>query len=253
MSVSMAQRREPAAMTALLEANVGLLRSPRTRQPLEHVGGALVTAGDAERYPIVDGVPVLIDVEESIVSGLVEGRGPASPIERRRRRGISAFVKRLLSPTKRETVEDIGLFVEALKQGSPAPLVLVIGGGTEGQGTAALYRDSAIRRLSFDIYHSPGIDMVADAHKIPLSGGSIDGVLVQAVLEHVLEPERVVAEIWRVLKPGGIVYAETPFLQQVREAAYDFTRFTDSGHRYLFRRFALIRSGPSGGAGTQLL
>ncbi len=253
MSVPNAREREPTAMTAPLGANLNLLRSPRSRQPLKLVGSALVTAGDVERYPIVDGVPVLIDAEDSIVGGLVEGRRAASPIARPRRRGVAAFVKRLLSPTKRETVENIGLFVEALKQANPAPLVLVIGGGTEGQGTGQLYRDSAIRRLSFDIYRSPGIDMIADAHEIPLADDSVDGVLVQAVLEHVLEPERVVAEIWRVLKPGGIVYAETPFLQQVHEAAYDFTRFTDSGHRYLFRRFALIRSGPSGGAGTQLL
>ena len=143
--------------------------------------------------------------------------------------------------------------MEALKQGNLTPRVLVIGGGAYEQGTATLYRDAAIRGLSFDIYHSPGIDMIADAHKIPLSDGSVDGVLIQAGIEHVLEPERVVAEIWRVLKPGGIAYAETPFLQQVHEAAYDFTRFTDSGQRYLLRRFALIRSGLCGEAGTQLL
>ena len=240
-------------MTALLDANLGLLRSPRTRLPLERADGALVTPGEAERYPIVGGVPVLIDADESIVSKLVAELGPESPIERRQAKGGGAFVKRLLSPTKAETVENIGMFVEALKQGNPSPLVLVIGGGTEGQGTAALYRDPAIRRLSFDIYHSPGIDMVADAHEIPLADGTVDGVLIQAVLEHVLEPERVVSEIWRVLKPDGVVYAETPFLQQVHEGAYDFTRFTESGHRYLFRRFALVRSGPCGGAGTQLL
>ncbi|HAD17021.1 MAG TPA: hypothetical protein DCF81_09065 [Erythrobacter sp.] len=60
-------------------------------------------------------------------------------------------------------------------------------------------------------------------------------------------------EIRRVLKPGGLVYAETPFMQQVHEGAYDFTRFTESGHRYLFRRFALIDSGSSGGPGRQLM
>ena len=61
-----------------------------------------------------------------------------------------------------------------------------------------------------------------------------------------------VAEIHRVLRPGGVVYAETPFLQQVHEGAYDFTRFTDSGHRYLFRDFERIDSGQVAGAGTAL-
>ncbi len=52
-----------------------------------------------------------------------------------------------------------------------------------------------------------------------------------------LEPERVVSEIARVLKPAGMVYSEIPFMQQVHEGAYDFTRFTDSGQRWLFRQF----------------
>jgi hypothetical protein len=63
----------------------------------------------------------------------------------------------------------------------------------------------------------------------------------------------VVSEIYRVLKQTGIVYAETPFLQHVHEGAYDFTRFTESGHRCLFKYFELIKSGESAGAGSQLL
>ncbi len=49
-------------------------------------------------------------------------------------------------------------------------------------------------------------------------------------------------EIHRVLKDDGIVYADTPFMQQVHEGAYDFTRFTLSGHRWLFKNFALLDS-----------
>jgi hypothetical protein len=78
-------------------------------------------------------------------------------------------------------------------------------------------------------------------------------VIVQAVLEHVVDPERVVGEIWRVLRQDGLVYAETPFLQQVHAGAYDFFRFTSSGHRYLFRRFTELAAGPVAGPGTQLL
>jgi len=56
-----------------------------------------------------------------------------------------------------------------------------------------------------------------------------DAVWIQAVLEHVLDPVRVVAEIHRVLRPGGLVYSEIPFMQEVHEGAYDFTRFRLSG------------------------
>ncbi len=40
---------------------------------------------------------------------------------------------------------------------------------------------------------------------------------------------------------------------QVREGAYDFTRFSHSGHRWLFRRFEEIASGSVGGPGRSLV
>ena len=60
------------------------------------------------------------------------------------------------------------------------------------------------------------------------------------------------SEIHRILKKNGIVYAETPFLQQVHEGAYDFTRFTVLGHRYLFKQFQRIDSGGLRGVGVVL-
>ena len=74
-----------------------------------------------------------------------------------------------------------------------------------------------------------------------------DGVWIQAVLEHAVDPDRVAAGIHRVLKPQALVHAETPIMQQVREGAYDFTWFTVLGHRYLFRSFAVIDMGGIGG------
>ena len=90
---------------------------------------------------------------------------------------------------------------------------------------------------------------IADARQFPLA---VDGVRIQAVLEHVVNPEQVLSEISRVLKPGGLVYAETPFMQQVHEGAYDFTRFTEVGHRWLFRNFETISRGALGGPGLSL-
>jgi hypothetical protein len=61
-----------------------------------------------------------------------------------------------------------------------------------------------------------------------------------------------VEEIHRVLKKQGLVYAETPFMQQVHMGRYDFTRFTYLGHRRLFREFEEIDSGATAGPGTVL-
>jgi 2-polyprenyl-3-methyl-5-hydroxy-6-metoxy-1,4-benzoquinol methylase len=77
----------------------------------------------------------------------------------------------------------------------------------------------------------------------PFEDGQFDLVICIAVLEHVLEPQRCVDEIHRVLAPDGLVYTTTPFMQQVHMGEYDFTRFTRSGHRWLFREFEEIDSG----------
>ncbi|MBR0750717.1 class I SAM-dependent methyltransferase [Bradyrhizobium jicamae] len=144
-------------------------------------------------------------------------------------------------------------FIDLLKQESRKPVVLVIGGATVGSGAEALYADDGIELIGTDVYASAHTTLVADAHSLPFEDGVFDGVWVQAVLEHVLEPATVVSEIHRVLRRNGVVYAETPFMQQVHERAYDFSRFTQSGHRWLFRRFSEIGAGPVGGPGVALL
>jgi SAM-dependent methyltransferase len=78
-----------------------------------------------------------------------------------------------------------------------------------------------------------------------------DAVVAQAVLEHVIFPAVVVGEIHRVLRPRGVVYSEIPFLQQVHEGRYDFTRFTMSCHRVLFRMFESIDCDVLDGPHTQ--
>jgi ubiquinone/menaquinone biosynthesis C-methylase UbiE len=122
-----------------------------------------------------------------------------------------------------------------------------------GNGVEALYADPRARIVAFDIVPTALVQLVADAHRVPLADASVDAVVIQAVLEHCVDPESVVEEIHRVLRPGGLVYAETPFLQQVHAGPYDFSRYTSSGHRYLFRAFDEIAAGPVAGPGTQLL
>jgi SAM-dependent methyltransferase len=203
-------------------------------------------------FPVVSGVPALVDFEASVLDAerlrAVEG---ASEVRRSR---FAGPLRRLLHPANTTAPKNVARMEQLLKADSPGrnPRILVIGGGTVGDGLQGLYDDPTVDLISFDVYASPVTQFVGDGHAIPLADGSIDGVIVQAVLEHVLEPTVVAAEIGRVLRVGGIVYADTPFLQQVHEGAYDFTRFTDSGHRFLFRRFERIDSGTVAGAGTAL-
>jgi SAM-dependent methyltransferase len=135
---------------------------------------------------------------------------------------------------------------------TPKPIVLVVGGSIMGVGMEQLARNSSVELVATDVSFGPLTMIICDAHDIPFADGTFDGVIVQATLEHVVDPYRCVDEIRRVLKPRGLVYAETPFIQQVHMGAYDFTRFTHSGHRRLFRHFSEVASGPICGPGMAL-
>jgi len=202
----------------------------------------------------VNGQPVLIDFDRSVFlrSAYDDAGGSVKP---RDDSGSSlatrlwhlVFGTNLVAPAKSRTM--LGL----VKRNTAHPMILVIGGGAIGSGANALYRDQGVQTLGTDVYASINTQVLADGHHLPFKSGAFDGVWIQAVLEHVLEPQTVVDEIYRTLKHGGYVYADTPFMQQVHEGAYDFTRFTLSGHRWLFRRFEQIDAGTVAGPGVALI
>ncbi|MDQ3143963.1 MAG: class I SAM-dependent methyltransferase [Pseudomonadota bacterium] len=196
---------------------------------------------------------MLIDFERSIFdrSAYEQGRGYAERV--RLSNSLGARLHRRLMGENVVATPCTAILLEHVRTLSRNPRVLVIGGGTVGSGVEALYDAEDVTVVGFDVYASPQTLLVADGHDLPFRDGVFDGVLIQAVLEHVLDPWRVVAEIYRVLKPEGGVYANTPFMQQVHEGAYDFTRFTLSGHRWLFRNFHEIASGASAGVGTSAI
>lgn len=203
-------------------------------------------------FPVLTGTPVLIDFDQSLISrDWVMSTGAAST--KARRLSLLARYALPLMTVSASTGRNAREFVSRLKAQSPLPVVLVVGGAGKGDDTDALYADPAIRVVGTDIYRSEMTAIVADGHCLPFADASVDGVWIQAVLEHVLEPERVVGEIHRVLKPNGYVYAETPFMQHVHEGAYDFTRYTFTGHRWLFRSFEEVSSGSVRGPGTVLM
>ncbi len=121
-----------------------------------------------------------------------------------------------------------------------------------GEGIEAITAHPRIELVESDAAFGPRTTLVCDAHSLPFEDNSFDGVIVQAVLEHVVDPWRCVEEIHRVLKEDSLVYAETPFMVQVHGGRYDFTRFTHLGHRRLFRKFEEIESGAVCGPGMAL-
>jgi SAM-dependent methyltransferase len=195
---------------------------------------------------------VLVDFERSIFSrdDLIALKGNSVLPRGDDRNGARSLAKRIILGENKNARRFCSEMVAMLHKSSPRPQILVVGGGAIGNGIHEFYGRKDVDITGTDIYASPFTRLVADGHQLPFDDGSFDAVWIQAVLEHVLEPAIVVAEIYRVLKPDGLVYAETPFMQQVHEGAYDFTRYTVSGHRWLFRDFSLLSAGAVAGAGT---
>jgi SAM-dependent methyltransferase len=203
-------------------------------------------------YFSVNDKPVLIDFDKSILKkeSFVSLQGK-SPVNRSR----SFFFKKIKNLfTKKNIIvnNNVNFIVSQLIK-IDNPQILIVGGGEIGNGLNNFYEQFKNNITAFDIYDSEYVNFIADAHQIPIKNGSFDLVIIQAVLEHVLSPEIVVNEIWRVLKNDALVYAETPFMQQVHEGKFDFLRFTESGHRYLFKKFSHVKSGYILGVGTSLL
>jgi len=95
------------------------------------------------------------------------------------------------------------------------------------------------------------IDYQADAQDMSgvVASDRYDTVLLLEVLEHVPNPQRVVSEIFRVLRPGGKVILSVPHLSRLHEEPFDFYRYTRHGLKHLFDQagFRAIEIIPRGG------
>ena len=211
------------------------------------------SAGCGACYPVVDGIPILIDEASSVFSFDQFTSGESTFFKDRGR--LTRLLDRLLPTIGGANIlgkRNYARFADLLLEASDLPRVLVIGGSILGSGMSALLAHPEIELVETDVSFGPRTRLICDAHSLPFADGSFDGVVAQAVLEHVADPYRCVDEMHRALKTNGVVYAETPFMQPVHGGRYDFTRFTALGHRRLFRRFAEIDSGAVCGPGMAL-
>jgi SAM-dependent methyltransferase len=140
---------------------------------------------------------------------------------------------------------------EWMNQNAPGKRVLNLGSGI---GQFDHYLSKGVKAINVDI--SPSIrnlHVIADAHFLPFKGDCFDIVYSIAVLEHVQKPWVVADEICRVLRQGGHVVVELPFLNVIHDQ-HDYFRFTDKGIRSLFdeSRFDSILEQVSAGGGSFL-
>ena len=84
----------------------------------------------------------------------------------------------------------------------------------------------------------PAADLRSPVERLPVPDGIYDVVLCTQVLEHVDDPAQVVAELRRVVAPGGRVLASTHGVQVYHPNPVDLRRWTHAGLERLFRESA---------------
>ncbi len=229
--------------------DTSILRCPHCHAAaLQQEGDVTSCGGCGAIYPHCGGRPVLLRHDNPLFKPSDYPAQPPNRLARKRRIMPSASVN-----LSRERL--LVRLADRLREHCDSPItVLVVGAGVQREALQGyLGGEGRVQILCADIDVSADVDFFADAHELPCADGSVDAIITTAVLEHVLDPVRVAREITRVLKVGGLLYSELPFMQQVHEGAYDFTRYTLSGHRRLFNRFREIDAGMVAGPGTALV
>ena len=114
-------------------------------------------------------------------------------------------------------------------------LVLDAGAGTTKY--RRLIEEHASRYIACDDWPDDRLTMLASINRLPFGDETFDTVICTMVLEHDPDPMAGLAELKRVLKPGGHMIFATPWIQPHHAIPADYWRFSYYGLEKLFGIF----------------
>ena len=109
--------------------------------------------------------------------------------------------------------------------------------------------------INLDIKPGAAVDVVGDAHELThyFEKEAFDTVILSAVLQYCRDPMQVIQQVHDVLKPGGWLVLDAPFLQPYCPDGLDLWRFSADGLRSLCERhFEIVELNPSITTGSSL-
>jgi SAM-dependent methyltransferase len=234
---------------AVRPAPADVLACPVCRNALQSTASAsqLQCAHCGRLYGVINGVPILLSSEAQQAIGQALSEQYTARFAKSRT-SLLGRIASLISPPPpmlntgaRRGYRQLRKLLDAR---TPEPRLLVVGCGERpGEGMRALGKQLLAECVNLDIGPFPIVNVVGTGDELPFLADSFDAVAIQAVLEHVPYPRKVVSEIHRVLKPGGYVYAEIPFLQAFHAGPGDYQRYTVNGIRVLFDDFTPVFAG----------
>lgn len=106
---------------------------------------------------------------------------------------------------------------------------------------------SAIRNIfpgkEYRIFDArPGSDIVGDILNIQLAPGTVGTALLLETLEHLAEPQKAINELYRVLKPGGLLIVTTLMCWEEHRCPKDYWRFLPDGIEHLLTQAHFIEA-----------
>jgi SAM-dependent methyltransferase/uncharacterized protein YbaR (Trm112 family) len=94
-----------------------------------------------------------------------------------------------------------------------------------------------------DVQQYPTTHVVSTRKRLPFRDGVFDAVISQAVFEHLSDPNDTAGELFRVLKPAGLAYVDTAFMQPLHGDPEHYFNMTRNGIRRVMAQFCEIESG----------
>ncbi len=203
-------------------------------------------------YPLISGIPILISEQDSVFTYKKIRADWKKSKSRNVFRDKIFHIVDSITPSvynKKRHFEIGKIFINRIKEIKKDKLVVLsIGNGAGGIIYDQFKKlDNAIL-LETDVFVSENRQFVSDIHSLPIKSSSIDVVLIEGVLEHVIDPEKAVSEIFRVLKNQGLALCIIPFVVGVHMPIGDYQRFSRLGLIRLFKRFKLAECEPVSGA-----
>jgi SAM-dependent methyltransferase len=141
------------------------------------------------------------------------------------------------------------LWFERWLAGVPGDQLNVLDVGGRLQPYRPLVENRLARYVGVDLKKTALVDILGQAESLPLADGIFDLVFCTQVLEYIYEPAAAVAEIYRVLKPGGVLVVSVPTIA-IRDADDEYWRFEPAALRKLVAAFSSVEIAADGNSIT---
>lgn len=122
----------------------------------------------------------------------------------------------------------------------PSSKILDVAPDEHNKAKMLFHKDFLYHTLALESKYNPTYIGDITKYNSSISDNFYDVIFFLEVIEHVNNPFDAITEIYRILKPHGLLVLSTPFNLRIHGPLPDNYRFTEHGLRHLLREFTNI-------------